>query len=277
MLYFVAIAIVIIIIIIILNKATDVSNGYNIQLKDFEKRMQIFYPIGQNYFTINHGVDYYEFFKRQSEQIKIYAYFEKNKIIAVGCGILKLLEKESVWYICDLKVDPEYRGKYLPSKIFLSSLFPNYLYSNKCYGITMNDNNNKVERLSKHMNFLNFKNAGNLYIYKVNYYQMLWMEPLLKTYFGRINYVSLEGIKDLILKDGNRMKILHVNKKMNQSETGIYFSHPIPDYDIMFCCHEDSELKHKLDEMNFRTDITASIIHANMDNYKWDFVQTDEI
>lgn len=292
------IAIIIIIVIIICCMPTDVSIGYNAELKDFEKRMQTYYPIGSDYFSINHGDNYYDFFRRQSDYVKVYAYFDKGKIISTCCGILKTierggLEKESrwlssdsdkVWYICDLKVDPIYRGQYLPFRMFLSSFIPNYFFSNKCYGITMNDGKHKVERLSKHMKLLNFKNAGNLNIYKVSYQQILWLEPLLEEYIGKIYYVSLDGVKDLTLNDtsSSKMKILHVSRKKSEasgfvSVIGQGYDRPIFGYDIMFSCHEDDKLRYALDKVNITTDISASIIHANMDAYDWSLIETHEI
>lgn len=75
------------------------------------------------------------------------------------------------------------------------------------------------------------------------------------------------------------MKILHVNYKNIKStkRVGKYYEEPKKKYEHMFCLYEKDNLKHLLDKYDIKTNITATIIHYNMDDCDWRFIQTSEI
>ncbi len=268
-------------------KSKPMTLSYNTNLKDFEKRMQQWYPLGDNEFKIEHGENYYKFFEKQEPldiNMQIFTEKKTNNIIGVGCGLLKYISnnnkiKEKCWYICDLKVDPKYRGKWIPFQMLLHTFIPSYLQSNRCYGVIMNKPKNvpnKSLNLSKKIKIGTFglESAGLLYIYSIDYNQMLTLEPIISQYRKGISYVSLEGTKDLILKnDPNPMNILHLTYDNNKS----YIELPIAGYTYMFCCYEKDKLKSVLDEYGITTDVTATIVHANMENYNWQFIETHQI
>ena len=64
---------------------------------------------------------------------------------------------------------------------------------------------------------------------------------------------------------------------MTIPETKVNIKEFPPDSSFMFCCHESNNLIHELYKNNIATDITATIIHNNMDDYDWNLVSTDGI
>ena len=108
-------------------------------------------------------------------------------------------------------------------------------------------------------------------IYSVDYNTIKKTLPIIKKYKGSVNFLSLKGKKDLILKSTNiPINLLHLQYGNGNQE-------PIPVYTYMFCCLKKSHLYHELKLNNIKTDITADIIHYNMNNYNWDFILTSDI
>ncbi|AYV78563.1 MAG: hypothetical protein Edafosvirus18_12 [Edafosvirus sp.] len=300
----IGIIIIIIIIIIVYNQITNPINGpyhinnenknnmvmYHNKIQDFEKKMSHKYPLGNDFFTINHGKNYYKFFERMGDLNMQICTDKNDNVIATGCHILRNINNNKkvwtkVWYICDLKVDEKYRGNRISLKMLINTFVPSIIKSDKCYGITMNDGNkeNKIVKLAKKINYgpIKFKSGGQIYIYSLNYNQMIIAQPIIERYMGPLYYISLLGIKDLVLESNKKpMKLLHVNYngianfKKNRNA---YTFRPLRGYTHMFCCHENSPLFKQLTKNNIITDISATIIHYNMDNCDWKFLQTSEI
>ena len=90
------------------------------------------YPFGDEFFKINHGTNYFSFFDRLGDMTFRVA-LHQNKVVACAAGIVRtlLLNGKTIkaWYLCDLKVHPDYLGQKIPSKIFKK----NYIYSKKIY------------------------------------------------------------------------------------------------------------------------------------------------
>lgn len=261
---------------------------YNDKMKEFEKELNNWYPLGNDSFKIDHGKKYFEFFKRLGEVNYQICLDQNNNIIAGGCGVLRKVlinEKHNgltkVWYLCDLKVHPDHRGKHLPLKMAKKTALTSYIKSQKGYAISMNPTGKRILKLAQNFKFigLNFdiKSAGNLLIYSLNYDQMLQVHNELKMMWGTISYLSMNGIKDLILKSNNQpMKILHVQHGYD-CEMINSLNIPIEGYIYMLCCHENDQLVNILKSYNITTEVTATIIHYNMDDSDWRFILTNDI
>ena len=284
-------------------KIVWISEGYNNELKDFESRLRQDYPLGNDSFRISHGPDYYAFFKRLGK-VYMKGSFKDGELIGVGCGVLRKIkcnrEKwdtawdtvwDTVWYMCDLKVTKKYRRRHIILKMLIQSMNKLSL-SNKVYGISMNNNTDNITlKLAKRIPFLNFKEGPQLMIYSLNYDKLIIALPIVKKYRGNISFLSLNGIKDLILKStGEPMKLLHLqwtNDSENDSEnyTGKgkdktntdNINDLKKDYTYMFCCPKNDPMYKELKKVNIETEISATIIHYNMDDCDWKFIMTSEI
>lgn len=182
-------------------------------------------------------------------------------------------------YLCDLKIDPKYRGKHMPFKMLLSAK-QKLNISNRIYGITMNKNDdkeNRVVKLSKKIPLLNFKSGGKLMIYSIDYDTLLKIRPIIQRHRGNISFLSLLNIKDLILKSTELpLPLLHIQWGNISNENNIIIE-PIYGYTYMFCCPINDPLYSELTNNNIITNTTAEIIQHNMDDCDWKFILTSDI
>lgn len=269
----------------------EITDGrYNNELKQFEKTMSHDYPLGSDSFNISHGQNYYSFFNRLGK-VYMNICIINNKIVGTGCGILRDIRYnnntlKTCWYVCDVKVLTSFRGKNIITKIMLNSVSKLWT-TNKIYAIGMNNDDNKSNILKYAQKFplLNFKHGGKLMIYSVDYNIIISILPIIKKYKGNnIKFLSLYGKKDLILKSTNKpMKLLHIyvddlkDSPILKDKTDNYYVEPIKDYTYMFCCLYEGEMYKELLQNKITTEISATIIHKNMDNCDWNFILTSDI
>ncbi len=279
--------------------------AYNVHVKEFEKRLQQWYPLDKDtMFCLDHGANYFTFFRRIGKP-SYYCLFDKqNKIQATICFLLQRIYQtnEDVFYVCDLKFDKIIRGKGMLLKLLWRTI-PFCLFSSrKFYAISMNDddndktNENKILSMGQHLTTKNtfpkisIEKACVLNIYVLDYKQMVEIEETLAFYknCAKIQYISLKGIKDLIVKNKTTeeeseckaMDLLHAtygNDDEYKLQNGQFYSHPLQGYKHMFCTSETSLLAVKLKDLDIYPDSHATVIHYNMDNYNWEFIQTCDI
>lgn len=256
---------------------------YNNKIQNFEKKMSHWYPFNsEDSFKIDHCKNYFSFFKRIGYVIVATILDQNYDIKGTFIGILRLIDNNKVWYLCDLKIDPEYRGRWLTYKMLIKCL-ELLKISNKFYGITMNNNNKKNKIVTLAHNITNILNINikidQLKIYMINHIEMKKIKDILEHYKGKIFFNNMNNYKKLIMKSTNKpLKLLHVNYykniiNNNNENIDIIIKE---DYLYMFCLHSNDKLNYILKKNNIVTEITASIIH-NLDCDNWDFIQTSEI
>ena len=250
---------------------------YNEKLLEFEKIFK--YPIGQDYFTIDHGNDYFRFFDYIGKPF-FFIVEKNNQIIAVSAAVLREIRtslnkpKEDVWYLCDLKIHPDHQGQFILQKL-LRYAFPKYSrISRKIYAITMNDNNsyqNRVVNLAYKLPYLGmeFKEIIDFYLLDVS--QGGPAKSLLSR--NKDSFVSLVGVKDLILQsNGLSLPILHLSKNPSYRK----------DKDIsaqkkyMFCNMNSSQESITFHKNKFIPFASASLI-ANFSPSNWEFIESCDL
>lgn len=267
----------------------DKLDEYNNDLKNLELEMQQYYNLGDGReFKIEHGNKYANFFNRMGVPFYQLVY-RKDKLIGTGCGILRNIKGEKVWYICDLKIKKENRKNWIPYRMLINSIYLKEI-TDKAYGISMNIPNkeNPIVKLAEITNQLglNFNYAGNILIYELTHDDIENAYDLITSYKGSFGYISLNKVKDLIIKNSNeRLKILHLVFSKNMKDTYqipnaqiTYDGDPLAIY--MMCLHEDDILVRKLSQIGITAKSTASIVESGMDINEpdgWDFIQTSEI
>lgn len=234
------------------------------------------YPLGSDAFKIDHGEDYFAFFDRLGEA-SYYAAVIGEKLIAVGAGILRKTPQRG-WYVCDLKVHPDYRGKHIPLRMMYRTFLQNYVQCPRGYGISMNPADgtpNRVARLFKHFKWASIQSGPQLLIYSMTYSQMKSAEPILQRHRGEISYLSLHGKKDLILASTQLpMPLLHV--QYGKIEHGA-LTEPSPKNIHMFCAPEGDLLVHELAREGFEPTATATVVHHRMKEADWRLILTSDI
>lgn len=262
---------------VIIEITEDLRQAYNDRLRDFEHIFQ--YPLGNDSFFIDHGMNYFEFFDLLGMPY-IYVGEEDSKIVAVAILVLRDIDiydngsKEKIWYICDLKIHPSYRGKFFIQH-FIVIVYKKYSHlSSKIYGISMNSakETNKLIHFASRLPDLDLKLLEELNFYLLDKSQLSIAKQTLIDKYNTMNFISLKGKKDLILASTKAvLNIVHFSSKKSQEELFIEDSHK-----YMFCFPVHEYINSKFFKLDLHPIATASVI-SNIKNCNWNFILTSEI
>lgn len=245
------------------------------------------YPLGKDAFCLDHGSDYFAFFRRLGK-LRYYTVRDKNRLAAVGAGVLRSVTPKSsqkprlCWYLCDLKVHPDFRGQHIPLKLLSKVFLMNYLRCQRAYAISMNSSSgtNRIAKMLKKFRWLPFRNHGTLWIYSMDVDRINHTRLLLEKYLGEICFLSLEGKKDLVLQsNGKRLPLLHLQygELNNIQANDIVINNPRPQHIHMFCLPEGHPLIATLKSEKIEPDASATIIAHGMGGCDWRFIRTSDI
>lgn len=237
------------------------------------------YPYGDDFFKLDHGKSYFEFFERLGEPV-FHVAVEGEEVVACAAGVLRQIPTGNgnieSWYLCDLKVHPDYRHQRIPSRLFRKRLFLNYLRCGRAYAVSMNPSHgeNRVIKITQRFPYFPIRLEAQLNIYSLNWQQMSEVSDDIANVVGPISYLSLAGKKDLIMKStGARLNLLHV-------QHGPFAERQIIDPQKssihMICAPPDSVLDRTL-RSKLSVSATASIIGYRMRSVDWGFILTSDI
>lgn len=228
------------------------------------------YPLGADRFSIDHGANYFAFTERIGEP-NYYIAVEAGEVLAVGCGVLRT--EPRVWYLCDVKVRPDARGRHIPLWMMDRGFVPNYLRCQRGYAITMDppEGENRVVRLAQRFRWLSIGLGPKLRIWSMSAGEVSAVLPVMERHRGVVSWESLAGIKDIVLAStGKPMPLLHANFRGEGTEPKAGAVH-------MFCAPDGDALTTELLAMGVAPTASASIIHHRMGGWDWGFVRTSEI
>jgi len=237
------------------------------------------YPYGNDFFTLNHGSDYFAFFAGMGEPL-FHVALDDDRIVACAAGILRTLVIENktvrAWYLCDLKIHPEFRGRQITTKLFKKNLFRNYIKCPRGYAISMNpaSGKNRVVKLLKRLPRIPIGCAGQLNFYSFNQDEAASVQKDLERELGKISYLSLKGKKDLIMKStAAPLPLFHIQHGAIATEGA---KSPTENGTYMICADEMSSLNSLLAD-KFPISATASILAHRLKPKDWNFILTSDI
>ena len=240
------------------------------------------YPLGNDFFRIDHGNDYFSFFERLGE-VYYYGWLENGKVVAVAAGVLRNLaiegSKKRAWYFCDLKVHPAFRGQRISLRLFAKAFPINYLRCRRGYAISMDPGDgraNQIANLLLRFRWLRFSPPAKLLIWSLNREEIARAIPAIQKHRGPVSFLSLRGIKDIVLRSTEKpMLLLHVQfGPMGAIGT----AHPLDGATHMFCAPEKDPLASEIqNELKLKPSASATIISHRMKNDDWRWVLTSDI
>ena len=271
-----------------INRSLNIKELPNEEWKVFQSQIAglekgTSYPLGEDRFEIDHGEDYFAFFTRLG-QLHYYVVLDGDRVVAVVAAILRRVpatsreKPKAVWYLCDLKVHPEYRGRYLPVSICVHAFPKLYPLTPHAYAVSMDadrERPNRVALMLKRFSLAPMSIATKLGIVSLDAKRMQKVEPILREHFGCVSYLSLEGKKDIILQSTCApMPLLHVQFGPC-AEHGL--TQPLDDSVHMFCVSMDHPLVEVLEHQAIYPSATATVIHHRMEKWDWGFILTSDI
>lgn len=248
----------------------------------YEHQNKEYYPYGNDYFSIDHGDNYFSFFERLGKIDLTYC-LDKSSNSVVG-SFIKVKRKtgnDNVSYMCDLKVDKRFRNINLGTNLVLKNVFLDHFFE-KMYAISMDDSTNPISIIEKKIKKYQWLlpivelKFQKLLIYSLNYQEIIQILPKLEEKLGKIRYISLEGKKDLILKSNNqKIKLFHLDWGFCNHSYPV--REPLEDYQYMFCFLENNPIVKELDNLGISTNITAKLIHNCPDDFSFNFIRTSDL
>ncbi len=240
-------------------------------LEDFERNF--IYPLGSDSFRISHGKDYLNFFRRMGRD-NVYAYVDNQKIAALGAGVIQARHK--AWYLCDMKVHPDYRGKKLPVKLFRGTFFQNYIKCQRGYALTMEDGpgqKNPIMKIMENLPWTPLKKGARVFFFYEPKRETELAMAILSFQRKNISFSSLAGIKELILSStGQPIPLLHMEWGEGQigqpaSENALH----------MWCLWEGNTAIDDLVRVGIKPKGSGLIFQHRMPSGFWNELRTSEL
>lgn len=179
------------------------------ELAAFERQFR--YPLGDDFFSIDHGADYLAFFRTLGKPRLLLA-LDGTRIAGVLVAVERQAERgPRMFYLGDLKVDPERSGALLG--IRLLHAFDALACGEPAYGVSMNPSQgrNRLAALLARVPGADVRIATRLVFFSLDYDAWRRVERLCREAFGAIGWVDHRGRKDIVLEStGAPMPLLHL-------------------------------------------------------------------
>ncbi|MBM4365807.1 MAG: GNAT family N-acetyltransferase [Deltaproteobacteria bacterium] len=235
------------------------------------------YPLGADRFRIDHGRDYFAFFDRLGE-LAYYVAAEDGEVLAVGCGVIRELPGLGpAWYVGDLKVRPDRRGEHIPLRMLAAAFPAEYPLCRRGYGISMNppEGENRVLRIFRRFPVIPIHHAATLAFFSLSAAQMRAAAPVVHRHRGSLGYLSLRGVKDLVLDStAAPLHLLHVQHGPLATPAD---DEPVEGAVHMLCTPLGDDLCRDMIAVGLPVTATATVIAHRMEGYDWRQVLTSDI
>lgn len=242
------------------------------KLSEFDQHFS--YPLGSDFFSLDHGHNYFHFFRRLGEPRFLLAWSGGDLIGVVGCVLRTLpFQKRKVWYLCDLKIRPDFQGKRLVHEFLKVGLSAFLQDSSWGYGLSMDreDGSNPVVSFVTRLNGLGFENRGKVYFYLFPKAFEEKFKKLLEGANRTFGWLSLSGSKDLVLHStGEILSLSHLVWGAAAGNAGS------TDY-LLASFWELDPLNQLIQKAGFSVSATASLLSNLPREVDWSFLTSDQV
>ncbi len=242
---------------------------------------QITYPYGDDFFCISHGEDYFQFFDRLGKPFWTAHLDTHHQISSQLCAILRKVPLRnrfaSAWYLCDLKKDQHYASPQTFSKLFKHFMRLTWRCQ-RGYAISMNrqDGKNPFGQVVKKTFFFPGLKQEILNIYSCDYDCLQKILPLIEEQRGRVSYLSLRNIKDIVLQKTGVMPLFHLQFGPLATKEPTSLT-SLADHTYMWCALSSDPFTKKLREQDIHPSATASLFSFRMQGSDFSWVLTSDI
>jgi GNAT superfamily N-acetyltransferase len=241
------------------------------------------YPLGDDAFRISHGTSYLAFFERMGE-VAYYALEDEAGLAAVGCGVLRPDGGPGLprrWYVGDLKVRPDARGRHLPVMLLRRAFMQNYLRCGRGYAVAMNPADGRVPPAVRTFAWFKWLPMWMLASFQLDIFsadcdglESVW--PLLVQHRGPVHLVSRNGLKELHLEStGRPLPLLHV--RHGKPVDKLVFSTPQAGHTHMWCMPREAPLALALRQAGVLPAASATVVYHRLGAMDWSTLDTSEI
>lgn len=255
----------------ILTLDREEARKFDSRLSDFERAFR--YPLGDDFFRIDHGDDYLAFFATLGEP-HLFLAMQGDEIRGALVAVHRRFPKHA-YYVGDLKVAAGQPGHF--TGLQLIQAFERIARGAPTYGISMDpaDGRNRLVELVQRSRRAGMSRACGLVFFSLGYDDWNASEDCLREAFGNLGWIDHRGRKDIVLESTRApMPLLHLqHKPLGRAEV----DGPRPGHIHMFCMPEDHPCAADLVARGQRVSAQASVLQRGLDDVDWSFVLTSDI
>lgn len=237
------------------------------------------YPLGDDFFKIDHGTDPFAFFDQMGEA-STWAAFDGDDLAGVATGVLRTLPSGRAWYACDLKVDEGYRRRGVAKAIALRAVPVELLRCSRGYGVAMLPQTGEAvaQKWVASLPDWLIAEGPRLNLYSLSAAQTEALTSTIEEHRGRLTFANHFGTKDIVLKStGAPMPLWHCqfgplarNDSQAKTPTGASVV-------VMLCTVADDALDLALSAAELSPSATAQVLHRGMSDETFDWLLTSDI
>ncbi|MCA8970432.1 MAG: hypothetical protein KDC95_11630 [Planctomycetes bacterium] len=249
------------------------THEWNEELTAFERQFR--YPLGDDYFRIDHGARYLAFFETLGAP-RLFAALDDERLVGVLVAVRRDLEIEGrihvADYLGDLKVVADRRQGILSRRLLRA--FDETSTVRCAYGVSMNPRSAPNRVAHALASLPGVEVAGTLALFSLDFEAITRIEAECIRALGKLRWIDHAGCKDIVLeRTGTPMPLLHLRHGAgSHGDAG----RPRPGYVHMICLDETHTFVGRLCELGFEP-ATASVLARNCPWGDWSFVSSGDI
>jgi hypothetical protein len=246
-------------------------------LHEIERRVS--YPLGEDRFRIDHGRDYFAFFRRLGAPTVLEYQRDDGKVVGACTYVRRRLwiggVSTDALYACDLKLSEDARGAGRKLLFDTVEMLGGTAAIEPGYAVTMDPSTrrNPVPRLIRSC-LPDARASTTLSFFSWSHDEMRDVESVVQDHRGPLSYLSLQGQKDIVLEStGAPLPLLHVQHGPCAERE---LAAPVHGSLHMICTPTDDPLTHALRRRGCAPMASATVVAHRLE-LNWSFILSSDI